>query len=1315
VEIRVLGSLEVVEDGRDLTPARPKQRSLLALLLLRANELVPVDELLEALWGSAPPETAHKALHGHVSALRKLLGPESIETRPPGYRLRIRPEQTDVGRFESLVHEARREGDPRGRSKLLRDALELFRGEPLADFRYETFAREGAAALDELRLSAIEERFEADLELGRHAELVPELERQVGANPLRERLRAQLMLALYRAGRQSEALHAYQEARQVLAEELGLDPGPALRQLERQILEHDPALAPPATRPPKSRPREERKIVTVLFCDLVAFTATSEELDPEDVRALQRPYFDRVRAEIEGFGGTVEKFIGDAVMAVFGVPAAHEDDPERAVRAALAVRDALAADFELRIGVHTGEALVTLDADPRAGVGIVAGDVVNTASRLQALAPPNGILTGETTFLATRDAIEYGPPELVDAKGKAEPIRVHEAMRLSGALSHERHDLEFVGRSRELDRLVDAFERASAERQPELITIVGVPGIGKTRLLHEFRRSIGARAAWYEGRSLPYGDGVTYWALGELVKAYAGVLENDDSEAVAEKIDRAADLVVAESAEARWVACQLRPLVGLDAEGSTAAGEAWAAWRFFFEGVAERGPLVLALEDLHWADAGLLDFLDELVDHAADVPLVVVCSARPELLDRRPGWGGGKRNTTTVSLAPLSPDETRRLVTALLQGHDLPPDTEALLLERADGNPLYAQEFARLALERGAGVGISTPDSLHALIAARLDALAPPEKELVQDAAVVGEVLWVDALAAITGRPVAAADELLHSLERKEFLRRHRRSSVEGQSEYAFHHVLVRDVAYSQIPRSERSRKHRQAAEWIEALGRRGDHAEMLAHHYVRALELARAAHEPTELLEERARLALRDAGDRAAALAAASTAASYYARALELWPEHDPGRPCLLLALARQHYELAEDVEVWLARAGDALRAAGDRGGAAEIEVMLGDWARTRGSAVGPDEHFERARELVEHEPPSASKAFVLERAGWHHRFSGDSARAKPYADTVIAMAEEVGRQDLLAYALNLRGASRMALGDLEGVADLEAAVAAATESPIAEMDAYGNLGTFYLELGRLDAGYAAFRRQREIAERLRLPRALSWTAAGIAEEHYLLGRWDDAVMVVDEALPVAEVSVRHTTALLYLRGLVRLGRGELTGAQEDAAYPLSTQLPGPDRVGALAFAARVALQLGRPVEASAHLDEVLSSVVVLPGSPPFALIDLEVALSDLGRVADMSPLLARMSSAPWYEAMRASASGDHLGAAAIYADIGAPSEEAFARLRAGEALATDGRALEAEAQLAKALAFYRPARASAYIRRAEAALANFGSVARR
>ncbi|MDQ2909628.1 MAG: AAA family ATPase, partial [Actinomycetota bacterium] len=396
-------------------------------------------------------------------------------------------------------------------------------------------------------------------------------------------------------------------------------------------------------------PRKERKVVTVLFADLVGFTSRAETLDPEDVEAILRPYHERLREELERHGGTVEKFIGDAVMAVFGAPVVHEDDPERAVRAALAIRDAIVEDgtLDVRIGVNTGEALVNIDARPEAGEGMVAGDVVNTAARLQATAPTNGVLVGEPTFRSTRQVIEFREHDPVEAKGKAERVPVWEAVQARSRLEVDvrRPRAPLVGRRREVDVLVDALARASDERSPQLVTLVGEPGIGKSRLVYELFQAVEADPElvwWRHGRSLPYGEGVSFWALGEMVKTQAGILETDPPEAAEEKL-RAA---VAGMEDADWIAGHLGALVGLGAEaelGADRRGEAFAAWRRFFEGLAERRPLVLVFEDLHWADDGLLDFVDHLVDWASGVAILVVGSARPELLDRRPGWGGGKR------------------------------------------------------------------------------------------------------------------------------------------------------------------------------------------------------------------------------------------------------------------------------------------------------------------------------------------------------------------------------------------------------------------------------------------------------------------------------------------------------------------------------------------------------------------------------------------------------------------------------------------------------------------------------------------------
>ena len=494
--------------------------------------------------------------------------------------------------------------------------------------------------------------------------------------------------------------------------------------------------------------REERKVVTCLFCDLVGFTARAERMDPEDVRRLLQPYHARVRSELERFGGTVEKFIGDAVMAVFGAPIAHEDDPERAVRAALAIREALAegGDLEVRIGITTGEALITLDARPDAGEGMASGDVVNTAARLQAAAPTGAILVDETTFRATERAIELEAANAVEAKGKSSSVSVWTAVHARARVGVERvGGASLVGREQELTLLRETLARVARERRAQLATIVGVPGIGKSRLVFEVFSFVESGALgmvyWRHGRSLPYGEGITFWALGEIVKAQAGILESDSAEEAGDKLRQAVERFVLDAADAAWIERHLRPLAGL--EGDESAGdrrdEAFTAWRRFLEAIADERPLVLVLEDLHWADDALLDFVDHLVDWAGGVPLLVLCTARPELLTRRTGWGGGKVNSSTILLSPLSEEETTNLVHELLGRSAIDAELQARLLDHAGGNPLYAEEFTRMLSERPDDAVL--PETVQGIIAARLDTLPVEEKELLQDAAVRRQVL----------------------------------------------------------------------------------------------------------------------------------------------------------------------------------------------------------------------------------------------------------------------------------------------------------------------------------------------------------------------------------------------------------------------------------------------------------------------------------------------------------------------------------------------------------------------------------------------
>src|SRR5437763_524750 len=436
--------------------------------------------------------------------------------------------------------------------------------------------------------------------------------------------------------------------------------------------------------------REERKGVTIVFTDLVGPTARAEGLDPEDVRATLSAYYAQLRAELERHGGTVEKFIGDAVMAIFGAPVSHEDDPERAVRAALAIRDSTGEELQSRTAVNTGVALVAVGARAVEGEGMVSGDVVNTAARLQSAAPVNGILVGEGTYRATRHAIEYQDAPSVEAKGKSEPVKVWEAV---AARSRFGSDVEqklrtpLVGRERERGMLADAFQRARTEQSAQLVTLVGVPGIGKSRLVAELFQITDTDEeiiSWRQGRSLPYGERVSFWALGEIVKAHAGILESDDTATAEAKLDAMVDALTEDEAERDWLARHTRPLVGLEGTERAEREEAFAAWRRLLEAAAEKRPLVLVFEDLHWADDGLLDFVDHLADWATTVPLLIVGTARPELLDRRPGWSGGKRNAFTLSIGALSDDETAVLLQRLLDRPVLDADAQQAVLQRAE-------------------------------------------------------------------------------------------------------------------------------------------------------------------------------------------------------------------------------------------------------------------------------------------------------------------------------------------------------------------------------------------------------------------------------------------------------------------------------------------------------------------------------------------------------------------------------------------------------------------------------------------------------
>jgi len=610
---------------------------------------------------------------------------------------------------------------------------------------------------------------------------------------------------------------------------------------------------------------EERKVVTTLFCDLVGLTASAESADPEDVDRILSAYSAMARARIEAHGGVMEKFIGDAVVGVFGLPRAHEDDPERAVRAGLRIVEGAGelealggAPLRLRVGINTGEALVRVGAVAGAGERLLAGDASNTASRLQALAPEMGVAVGLSTYEATAGVFEYEELGPAVVKGKAEPVRVFHARASRARLGLDLpgvYKSPFVGREIDLALLKGVFEKAVAAQAVQLVTVVGEPGLGKSRIVAELFRHLDARpelVTWRQGRCLPYGDGITFWALGEIVKAHAGILESDPPRVAALKLE----VVLPGGSERAWFRQRLLPLLGIEASSSAQREELFTAWRRFLELIAEQRPTVLVFEDLHWADEALLAFLEHLADRAEGLPLLLVGTARPDLYERHPDYGARLRNATPINLSPLSREETARLVSALLETAEIPAALHQPILDRAEGNPLYAEEFVRLLKDRDLlvkqgsswgvreGAEVPVPDSLHAVIAAHLDTLEPEPKSMLADAAVIGKVFWAGAVAAMGGHDVQVVTDTLRELSRNELVRPARRSSMEGETEYAFWHILTRDVAYTQLPRAARVARHVAAAAWLEskALERVEDLADVLAYHYATARELAQAA-----------------------------------------------------------------------------------------------------------------------------------------------------------------------------------------------------------------------------------------------------------------------------------------------------------------------------------------------------------------------------------------------------------------------------------------------------------------------------------------
>jgi DNA-binding SARP family transcriptional activator/tetratricopeptide (TPR) repeat protein len=902
VDFRILGPLEVRDGAELLELGGAKQRSVLAMLLLTPNRVVSTDRLIDALWSDEPPGTAGKAIQVYISQLRRALGKERLQTKAPGYLIRVHRAELDLDRSDMLSDEAKGAG-PEVASAKLREALTLWRGPPLGEFAYEPFARAEIARLEERRLLCLEERIEADLLRGHHAELVGELEALVAQHPRREHLRVQLMLSLYRSGRQAEALEVYQSARTLLVDELGIEPSKVLRDLEHAILRQDPALeqdrpgdtdkdVPSAmAQPPlESAPmaREVRKTVTVVVADL---KPADDLLDPERLRRVTARGIDEAQRILERHGGAVQRGVGGGLTVVFGIPVVHEDDAVRAVRAVTEVREKVASlgevnnessvGLELRVGMGTGE-IVTGGGNE----GELVGHVVGVAARLQQSARPDEILITSETNRLVRDAV------LVEPCGDAAAPRLRLLAIVPGAPGHpSRYGSPLVGRRRERRRLLDAFEQAVGDGSCQLFTVLGAAGVGKSRLVREFLDKLGARALVARGRCLPYGEGITYWPVAEAVKDAAGLDESDSPAQIRQKLDGLLEGEVA----AEPVADRMTELTGV-ADPAGGAKERFSAVRSFFEVLARRGPLVLVFDDIHWGQSTFLDLVEHIADWTREVPLLVLCIARPELLDVRPGWGGGKLNATAILLEPLSEDESSQLADNLA-GTTLDDATRQSVVAAAEGNPLFVEEMLALALEDGQSDGaLKVPPTIQALLAARLDRLADAERLILERASVEGKVFHQSAVAELIPDALReAVPANIAALVRKELIRP-ARALFAGEHAFRFRHLLIRDAAYDSIPKAARSDLHERHAAWLEleAGDRIVEYEEIIGYHLEQAFRYRSdlgPLDTPARDLARRAAERLGAAGRRAFARSDAPAAVNLISRAAALLPEDDPAR----------------------------------------------------------------------------------------------------------------------------------------------------------------------------------------------------------------------------------------------------------------------------------------------------------------------------------------------------------------------------------------------------------------------------------------
>jgi class 3 adenylate cyclase/tetratricopeptide (TPR) repeat protein len=911
-------------------------------------------------------------------------------------------------------------------------------------------------------------------------------------------------------------------------------------------------------------------VVSVVFCDLAGFTAHTERSDPEDVRARLTAFHNAVRMDVERFGGRIEKLMGDGVFAVFGAPTAHEDDPERAVQAALRIVDSLELlneerrlGLEVRIAVTTGEAVVQV-SDRLDREGIV-GDVVNTASRLESVAAPGTIVVDERTFRATMHSIEHTALDPVSLKGKAEPLsiwRAEAARSRYGVAVDDAPDTPFVGRAAELALLVDAFERTIDRSQPLIVTITGEPGVGKSRLIREFRNAVDDRddlVFWRQGRCLPYGETVSFWAIGEIVKSHAGILESEAPESALSKLEEAVAILIDDPQAADWVTLRLRPLVGAmdTATDGIAREELFTAWTRFFAALAAKNPLVMVLEDLHWADEAVVEFVDHLTEWATDSPILLVATARPELFTDRPDWAAGKRDAVTATLAALSDEDSVRLMAALTDRPVMSAEVQQRLLTHSGGNPLYVTEYVRLATEQDwfsradRGEDLPLPDSIHSIIAARIDLLNSRDKSVLQTAAVVGRVFWPGALTFADAGTADDVKESLRSLIRREMIRPVRRSSMQGEDEYTFSHILIRDVAYGRLTRDERARLHGTTARWLEAVNgeRASDVAELIAHHLATSYDLTPGDDADTE---RRIHRFLMVAIERASVLDA-PTALVLSERAVEFATD-DRERGRALVELATQLFSDTARALSCFDEAIACFERAADREGEVHALTKLARLRWFMGDGDVVDELDQRLLALVEGLPPSVIAAEAILAVAANHHLRGREEESLELVDRGLKTAQAIGDTKTYARALVIRGSALTQMGESDGAADIEDGLRIQldrNDAPAA-IRTYNNYATYLNDSGNPRASQQQIEAAITLGEQRGLTSHVDWSHLTLLESLFAQGEWDRMRSILDHYSSVERIKgTQIEVAMNWWRSMMLHCAG-----RSDKAWELMTEV---------------------------------------------------------------------------------------------------------------------------------------------------------------